>query len=464
MIRKLLQSTLFLIFFSLSHTLSAQCWTNVWPGDAFCLAQKPDGSIWAWGKNSSGQYGNGNTSIKRFPIKVDSSNQWKRLSTSNSHVLAIKLDGSLWGWGENGSGQLGLGDYTDRLNAVRIGTRNDWVKVFAGYERSFALTSDGKLWCWGNNASGALGDGSSTNRNIPAKMDSTLKFDTVAAGSFHTLAITKSRKMYAWGKNNYSQIGDPVFVNQFTVNKPQRIGTDSSWAMVATGEHHSVALKNNGTIWTWGMNENGELGDSSLVPKRIVPAQMGTANNWKSISAQLTPSTMAQKTDGSIWGWGRNYNGIFGFEADIIKYRPFKIGTATNWKFVKTGGYANYFLNNSGTLFSCGYNGTGGLGQGISNTYSSIIAQVGCLTTSNEDLLKDENELSVYPNPGNWEFHVSGFRFPAIVRIVDMMGRLKTETIVQSEQEAVLFVQEPRMYVVQVLSNGQSRIRTLVVK
>jgi hypothetical protein len=464
MIRKLFQSSLFFIFFSFSHTLSAQCWTNVWPGDAFCLAQKPDGSIWAWGKNSSGQYGNGNTSIKRFPIKVDSVNQWKRISTSYSHVLAIKQDGSLWGWGENGSGELGLGDYTDRLKAVRIGTRNDWVKVFAGFERSFALTSDGKLWCWGNNAWGALGDGSSADRNIPAKLDSTLKFDTVAAGSFHTLAITKSRKMYAWGRNNYSQIGDPVFVNQFTVNKPQKIGTDSSWAMVAAGGYHSVALKNDGTIWTWGMNEGGELGDSSLVAKRTAPARMGTANNWKAISAQLTSSNMAQKTDGSIWGWGRNYNGIFGFEADIIKYRPFKIGTATNWKFVRTGGYANYFLNNAGTLFSCGYNGTGGLGQGLSNTYSSVIAQVGCLTTSNQDFLEDGNELSVYPNPGTGEFHISGFHFPATIKVVDMMGRLKSETFVQTEEDAVLFVQEPGMYVVQVLSNRQNRIKTLVVK
>lgn len=464
MIRKLLPSTLFLIFCTFSHTLSAQCWTNVWPGDGFCLAQKPDGTIWAWGKNSSGQYGNGTTSIKRFPVKVDSVNQWKRISTSYSHVLAIKVDGSLWGWGENGSGELGLGDYTDRLKAVRIGTRNDWVKVFAGYQRSFALTSDGKLWCWGNNASGALGDGSVTNRNIPAKMDSILKFDTVAAGSFHTIALTKSHKMYAWGKNNNSQIGEPALVNQFSVTTPQKIGTDSTWAMVATGGNHSVALKTDGTIWTWGLNAEGELGDSSLVAKRIAPAKMGTANNWKIISSQLTSSNMAQKTDGSIWGWGRNYNGIFGFEADIIKYRPYKIGTATNWKFVITGGYANYFLNNAGTLFSCGYNGTGGLGQGLSNTYSSIIAQVGCLTTSNQDLLEDENELSVYPNPGNGEFHVSGFRFPATVRLVDMMGRLMSETIVQSEQGAVLFVQEPGMYVVQVLSNVQSRIKTLVVK
>jgi alpha-tubulin suppressor-like RCC1 family protein len=464
MIRKLLQSTLFFIFFSFSQTLSAQCWTNVWPGSNFCLAQKPDGSIWAWGKNTSGQYGNGTTSIKRSPIKVDSSNQWKRISTSYGHVLAIKQDGSLWGWGENGSGELGLGDFTDRLKAVRIGTRNDWVKVFAGFEKSFALTSDSILWCWGNNAWGALGDGSVVNRNIPAKLDSTLLFDTVAAGSFHTMALTRSHKMYVWGRNDYSQNGDPSLVNQFTVNRPRKIGTDSTWAMVATGGKHSVALKSDGTIWTWGKNEEGELGDSSLVVKRESPGRLGALNSWKSISAQASSYTLAQKADGTLWGWGRNYAGCMGFGADIIKHRPFQIGSATDWENVKVGVSTSFFLNNSGNLFSCGTNSTGALGQGLLDSYSAVIGQVGCLTTSSQDLLEDENGLSVYPNPGTGEFHISGCRFPATVRVVDMMGRLKSETFVQTEEEAVLFVQEPGMYVVQVQSKGQNRIKTLIVK
>ena len=448
--RKLLRISLTLITIIYTQVLSAQCWTNVWPGSGFCLAQKPDGSIWAWGKNSSGQYGNGTTSIKRSPVKVDSSNQWKRISASHSHVLAIKLDGSLWAWGDNEFGQLGLGDNSDRLVPARIGTRNDWVKVFAGFERSFALTSDGKLWCWGNNSWGALGDGSVANRKIPSKLDSTILFDTVAAGSFHTIAITKSHKMYAWGRNNYSQIGDPALVNQFTISLPQKIGSDSTWAMVATGWYHSVALRSDGTVWTWGRNEEGELGDSSLVTQRASPGRMGSLNSWRSISAPPISYTLAQKADGSVWGWGRNYSGAFGFQADIIKYRPYQIGSATDWKFAKAGSSTNFFLNNSGNLFSCGTNSTGALGQGTTVSFSSVIAQVGCLTTSLEEIHSDEDQMSIFPNPGNGAFFLSGCRFPATIRIFDQFGRLKSESTIISKEEGRIFIQDKGIYFVQV--------------
>ena len=186
----------------------------------------------------------------------------------------------------------------------------------------------------------------------------TCTWNKIAGGAQHTLAIKSDGSLWAWGSNDAGQLGDNTYISK---NVPVQIGNDLKWIQVGAGSGHSLGLKSDGTIWAWGANESGQLGDNSYVNKSA-PVQVGTATDWISISAGLY-HTIALKSDGTIWAWGYNASGQIGDGSTTGKSNPAKIGADNNWSVIAAGGMHSLALKSDGTLWSWGSNSYGQLGD-----------------------------------------------------------------------------------------------------
>jgi alpha-tubulin suppressor-like RCC1 family protein len=253
-------------------------WTSVAAGGETSFGIRKDGSLWAWGLNASGELGLGNSTTRYGPTRVGTA-LWRSVASSGSHTLAIKTNGSLWAWGLNASGQLGLNSVNDSLVPVRIGTATGWRSVSAGYGFSLAIKNNNTLWTWGSNQVGQLGDGTSVQRNTPGQIAGLYR--SAAASGRHTLAIGTDGQLYGWGENTSGQVGNGTTSNQF--NPVRALSTATNWKTLAAGTYHSAALKEDGTVWVYGDNTYGQLGDGTTT-RRTSPRQLGLTN-WATIAA-----------------------------------------------------------------------------------------------------------------------------------------------------------------------------------
>jgi len=163
----------------------------------------------------------------------------------------------LWGWGGNEIGQLGDGTNIAKSTPIQIGSDNDWVSVAAGNHSGVALKEDGSLWGWG--WGGMLGDGNGGNKNSPVKVGNDNTWASVTAGNLFNAAIKIDGSLWTWGLNGSGQLGNGTFEPRWS---PDLIGVDRTWRAVSTGSwQHTAALKHDGTLWAWGSNYSGELGD-----------------------------------------------------------------------------------------------------------------------------------------------------------------------------------------------------------
>jgi len=279
--------------------LVASGFSAVAAGDKHTLALKPDRTLWAWGLNGNGQLGDGTQISRSSPVSVGSG--FSSMSAGEQHTVALKSDGSLWAWGYNVNGQVGDGTASQRLSPVKIGT--DFVSVAAGYQHTLAIKNDGSLWAWGNNGSGQLGDGTTTNRSSPVMIGT--GFTAVAAGQTHTVALKADGSLWAWGSNALGQLG---LGNGTTASQNTPIQVATGFSYVTTGVAHTVALKTDGTLWAWGYNGFGQLGDGSLI-NQSSPVQIDTGVT--SFAAGYA-HTVAFKSEGTLWAWGHNEIGQLG--------------------------------------------------------------------------------------------------------------------------------------------------------
>jgi alpha-tubulin suppressor-like RCC1 family protein len=343
-----------------------------------------------------------------IPSMVGSIATASQIAGGWDHTLAIKSDGTLWAWGLNGVGQLGDGTSITRYTPVQIGTDNTWISVTAGYVHTIALKSSGTLWAWGQNSIGQLGDATTTNRISPVQIGTDNTWISVKSGRFHSLALKEDGTLWAWGWNNYGQLGystiETCGIYGYCSTSPAQIGVDSDWVSIATGGYHSIALKSDGTLWTWGLNSFGELGYSSPdicttsdgdFSCSIFPRQVVTDSDWVSTTAGEY-HTLALKLDGTLWAWGRNDLGQLGYTSTETCSNPWytlpcttfptQVETNTSWSSIAAYGHHSLALKLDGTLWAWGRNPYGQLGDGtttdrhspvqigIENTWVSIAA------------------------------------------------------------------------------------------
>lgn len=335
-------------------------------GGSHSAAIKTDGTLWTWGQGDFNALGDGTTTTKTNPIQVGQANDWAKVSAGKYSTLAIKSNGTLWAWGSNIYGQLGTADTLSKDSPLQVGSDTKWTQVSTGYTHTLAIKSDGSLWAWGSNSFGKLGDGSTTSSSSPILIGSDNTWVQVAAGYAHSLAIKSNGTLWAWGLNSSGQLGNG---NTTNLSSPIQVGTDSNWALVATGDTHTMARKTNGTLWTWGNNKFGQLGNgiSGLLNKEISPVQVGTDTTWTQISAGDSHS-LALKANGTLWTWGLNSVGQLGNSSNTSSSSPVQVGVMTNWTQVKAGSDSHHSLGlrNDMSIASWGNNRYGQLGLGIS--------------------------------------------------------------------------------------------------
>ena len=322
-------------------------------------------------------------------------NTWRALSSGNGHSIGIKTDGTLWAWGVNTYGQLGDGTNTNSNRAVQIGLDTNWKLVCCGNFFSMAIKSNGTLWAWGFNYYGELGDGTKENKNYPIQIGTETNWKTLSCGPLHVLAIKTNGSLWAWGsnilggpvKNNPLQIGigsswtDVATSNAISlaINEDgtlwgiyetwnvsgyfmSKVDSDATWHKLAAGDKHVLAIKTNGTLWTWGDNNYGQLGDGTLNSRNTKLTQVGFDRNWAMVSGGLRHS-LALKTDGTLWAFGSNYNGQLGDPSLGTMNTPTPIGQSTDWLMIVAAGFNGYGIKKDGRIWGWGMNSSGELGD-----------------------------------------------------------------------------------------------------
>lgn len=285
------------------------------------LALKADGGVWAWGYNRNGQLGDGSTVEKASPVQVLlPGSEVIQVAAGKIYSLALKADGSVWGWGNNAWGQMADGTKIDHLTPVQIlPPGSDVIKIAAGRDFAFALKKDGSLWGWGFSDAFQLGPDRTDNlgerefsvRSVVQVMAAGSGIVDLATAARGVLAVKKDGSAWGWGNNERGQLGTGApGVRQWP--PVQAMPPGNSVVAVAANGRFSLALKKNGSVWAWGYNEFGQLGDGTsevdrYAPKRVLPPGSGVI----AITAGLF-HTLALKKDGSVWAWGANNAGQLG--------------------------------------------------------------------------------------------------------------------------------------------------------
>lgn len=311
------------------------------------LLVRDDGSLWVWGDNFYGQFGDGSTIGRSSPVKTLTS--VKATSGGLYHTLALKTDGTLWVWGRNADGQLGTGNTDDRTLPIQI--TSSVKAIAAGALHSLVLKNDGTLWVTGDNSLGQLGDGGTTNRSALAQIMTGVA--AIGSGDYHSLAVKTDGTLWTWGANEGGQLGNNSKTNR---NTPVQVATGVRDA--SGGRYHSLAVKTDNTLWAWGFNGNGQLGNGTLnellTPTQIISGiQRAQAGGYFSL---------AHKADGGLWGWGYNGYGALGDGSATDRTTPTLI--ATSVVTFAAGSRHSLVAKSDGQILATGDNGTGQLGDG----------------------------------------------------------------------------------------------------
>ena len=363
-----------------------------------------------WGNNNTGQLGLGNIIYKSSPTQVGSLTNWQSVSEF-FQLAAIKTDGTLWSCGYNTFGGLGLGDLNWRSSPVQVGLLTNWQTVSVGNgQGAAAIDTSGRLWTWGYNYYGQLGLGDAyvstsvrNNRSSPVQVGSLTNWKSVSASANNCVAIKTDGTLWSWGLFNNGKLGLAGNTSPLTTNQssPVQVGLLANWKSVSSGSGHIASIKTDGTLWTWGYNGYGALGlagnTSPLTTDQSSPVQVGLLANWQSVSLG-SGHTSAIDNVGRLWTWGYNLYGQLGLGNIIYKSSPIQVGSLTNWQSVASGQYHTAAIKTDGTLWAWGSNNDGQLGIGDTTNYSSPI-QVGSLT--------------------NWKIVASGGATVAIVQGTD---------------------------------------------
>lgn len=394
-------TALLLSFFMLHYSSSAQ---SIAAGGLHSFAVCSDNVVQIWGNNMYGQLGNA-FADSHVPIQVTGLSNIVAVSGGLSHSLALKTDGTVWAWGFNGYGQLGNGTANQSNVPVQTNGLSNITAIAGGGYHSLALKSDGTVWAWGYNFYGQLGNGSTTDSNFPVQVSGLTGVIAITAGLDHSYALKNDGTVWAWGWNNNGQLGNGNYSNATT---PVQVNGLAGITAIASGWFHSLALKNDGTVWSWGYNNNGQLGDGTAVTNKNLPVQVSGLAGIISIAGGGYHS-LAVENNGNVWSWGCNNCGQLGSGNNNANSNlPVSVVGISGAVSVACGVYHSIALKNDGTIGAWGYNAYGQLGNGNTTNTNFPVAVNALCPVAVREIAKPATAITmnIYPNPSNGKFTV----------------------------------------------------------
>jgi hypothetical protein len=272
-------------------------------GGTGSLALTSDGRAWEWGGN------------RDVPVLVPGLAHTTQVAAGTGMGLALSSDGTVWAWGDNSFGDLGDGSDTPSYTPVQVTGLTGVTQIAAGQDWSMALRSDGTVWSWGWNDDGQLGDGTTSSSDVPVKVTGLAHVTKIAAGGQEGMAVATRglsvlSTLYAWGDNSAGQIGDGSY-QQRPVPVPVTGTSVQSVAGLAVGSEFAMVLGTDGTVWDWGANYDGQLGNGTTTATARPVEARGPGSGIVQITAGQY-FAIARHSDGTAWGWGYNGNGNLG--------------------------------------------------------------------------------------------------------------------------------------------------------
>ncbi|GGR18131.1 RCC1 domain-containing protein [Deinococcus ruber] len=353
-------------------------------GSLHSLAIKADGTVQSWGENSYGQLGNGTTTNSKVPVTVSGLTNVVAVAGGTYHSLALTSGGTVQSWGFNGLGDLGNGTTTDSTVPVTVSGLTKVVAVASGSVHSLALKADGTVQSWGDNSKGQLGNGTTTSSTVPVTVSGLTDVVAVASGGGnHSLALKADGTVLSWGENSSGQLGNGTTI---TSTVPVTVSGLTNVVAVASGAGHSLVLKTDGTVQSWGSNTGGQLGNGaspkadSSYPNSSVPVTVLNLSNVVAVASGGGNHSLALNADGTVQSWGLNTNGqlgngttngplgnfpVYGFAV------PAPVSNLSNVVALAGGGSHSLALKADGTMQGWGYNFYGQLGNN-STTQSTV--------------------------------------------------------------------------------------------
>lgn len=309
-----------------------------------------DGKLYSAGDNVRGQLGNGTFTDSNTPVEVmnyldQKMTSVKKVSNGLGYSMFLNNDGRVWAVGFNQYGKLGDGTSENQNKAYPVRGKNgngflrDFVDISAGYRHSIAVKNDGSVWAWGSNSTGQLGDNSHSTRTMPVRVKGYQaewldNIEKVYANADTSMALRRNGTVYMWGNNEKGQLGNgnkKASLIPDRVRGENGIGYLEDIVSIATAEGCSMALSRTGEVWTWGGNQNGRLGDGTtaerLYPGKVYKADEfggGVLNQIAAVSAGYYFNA-ALDIDGSVWVWGKNDAGQLGIDSVEDQYKAVKV-------------------------------------------------------------------------------------------------------------------------------------------
>ena len=364
-----------------------------------------DGRIYAWGRNTSGELGIGTTLARsNVPIAVKTTGTpmdgkvVKQVEGGGryegSHSIALASDGTVYTWGLNQYGQLGNNTTINSRSPVAVqaaGTPMEGktiVQIAAGADHSLALDSGGALYAWGSNAYGQLGNGTTTNSSVPVAVKiagTPLAGKTIvqiAAGANHNMVLTSDGAVYTWGWNYHGQLGNNTKTNSNTIVAVQTIGTPIAGkkiVKIAAGQGHSLALTDDGMVYTWGRNDTGQLGNNvttdAMLPVAVTVTGTPMSNKTIVEIASGARHSLAIDSSGKVYAWGHNGSGQLGNNSTVNALTPVAVQAPADKNIIQVSGSgwlgaSSSALTSNGAVYSWGRDLDGQLGDGTNNDSS----------------------------------------------------------------------------------------------
>jgi alpha-tubulin suppressor-like RCC1 family protein len=359
-------------------------WSQVSVGNRSMTALSSNRFLFTWGNNQSAQLGLNDRINRSSPVQVGTSS-WQFLPSNNSSsggsirnaaILGLFF-GDLYSWGQNGFAALGIGvgaTAAARSSPVlvdsatiefvsdepqQIGNKT-WSQAYMGRSHVVAIDTDGYLYTWGKNEKGQLGLGATSTEGFSEPTLVGVKSWVQIASSAESIAaINSDGSLFTWGRNDNGQLGQN---DTLWRSSPVQVGTifdGNKWKKVAVGKSHMAAISSNGDLFIWGNNLSGQLGLNDQI-NRSSPVQLPGLNVWKDVDA--SESTYAIRTDGGLFTWGLNSNGQLGISTLITRSSPVQVGTSS-WAQVSAGPLHVAAIDSEKRLFSWGQNNVGQLGH-----------------------------------------------------------------------------------------------------